>query len=93
MAKIVQNPSPDGRLQRRSRRTQPIATSFPWDTWMDGNVWELTQGEDFHEPKQLFQTCCHYIAREWGYTVVTRSTPHNEKALWVQFTPKPGPVI
>jgi len=24
-----------------------IRSTYPWDEWLDGSVWELTEGEDF----------------------------------------------
>lgn len=40
MAKVVINP--DWSDRRASRES-----IYPWDKWLDGQTWEITQGEDF----------------------------------------------
>ena len=36
------NEIPVGMDKRTTR-----ATKYPWDQWLNGDLWELTQGEDF----------------------------------------------
>jgi hypothetical protein len=38
--------------------------SYDWDTWLDGNVWELVQNEDFDVSVNSF--------RSMGYQTATR---------------------
>jgi hypothetical protein len=35
---------------------------YPWDEWLDGNVWRLTVGEDFTVEKAAFRTAAYAAA-------------------------------
>ena len=44
---------------------------FPWDTWLNGNVWHLVQGQDFKSPVRYMKRAAHYAAARRGIDVRT----------------------
>jgi hypothetical protein len=48
------------------------AGKYAWDEWLDGDVWELTRGEDFETPPKLMQSAIHSAARARGGHADTR---------------------
>jgi hypothetical protein len=51
----------------------PAATSrYPWDQFLDGDPWELLQGEDFHSRPSTFVANARAQAKRRGGTVRTR---------------------
>lgn len=48
---------------------------YPWDTWLDGQVWECTAGEDFHSTVKAFRNAAFSAARHRGLVLTTRKTP------------------
>jgi|APSaa5957512493_1039668.scaffolds.fasta_scaffold02901_3 hypothetical protein len=48
------------------------ARKYPWDTWLDGRVWLLKQGEDFHTKSLVsFRTNLYRNAATMGLRVRT----------------------
>lgn len=43
----------------------------PWDTWLDGQVWELRQGVDFSSEPPNMRGAAHAAAAKRGLTVRT----------------------
>lgn len=56
VARVVE--VPDGRL------TTPVV---PWSQYADGRVWELTQGEDFHQRPERANRAARQWASNHGY--------------------------
>lgn len=46
-------------------------TKYDWDTILNGEVWRLTQGEDFQVPPDQFRRAVIGKARAWGIKVQT----------------------
>lgn len=42
---------------------------YPWDEWLDGNVWELRQGEDFDCKPVSMKTTAQAAGRTRGLSV------------------------
>ena len=45
---------------------------YPWSTWLDGQLWELTPGVDFKIPLKNFQSMCHKYAGNYDMRVRTK---------------------
>lgn len=56
---------------------------YPWSQWLNGRIWELTQGEDFDVSSQDFQAICHRRAKARGQRVRTRCVGNK---VWLQST-------
>jgi hypothetical protein len=39
---------------------------YPWDEWLDGDIWQLTPGEDFTAATEMFRRQCYSAARGRG---------------------------
>ena len=60
---------------------------YPWADWLDGNVWELEQGVDFHETIEAFRNRCYRVAEGFDEKVRTRS---KGTTIWIQsYLPPP----
>lgn len=42
---------------------------YPWDEWLDGDVWRLTAGEDFGALPYAFRVNAYAVARKRGLKV------------------------
>lgn len=63
-------------------KTHATQDPYPWHVWIDGDVWELEQGVDFHEKIQRFRERCYRKAA--GFEMRLRSRIRGNKIL-VQF--------
>jgi len=48
-------------MAKRITKFDPVSPGrnpiYPWDTWLDGSIWMLIQGEDFHcTPGSMIKT-------------------------------------
>lgn len=59
-----------------------------WLTWMDGNIWALTPGEDFTESVAAFRAHCYYMARQYEMKIRTK---YADGVLYVQAVLPPAP--
>lgn len=59
-----------------------------WPSWLDGDIWALTPGEDFVESVPTFRAHCYYMARQYELTMRTR---FSNGVLYLQATPRPVP--
>jgi hypothetical protein len=41
-------------------------SAYPWDQWLDGDIWELTQGQDFRGTAVAFRASARGQARRRG---------------------------
>lgn len=64
---------------------KPYRTRYPWDKILDGTIWELIEGEDFHVSRDSMQANVYMAAKARGGKAKTQ---HTEKGLLVQFKPK-----
>jgi hypothetical protein len=48
------------------------SASYPWDEWLDGRVWRLTRGEDFHSKPRYFGNMAQVSGARRGVKVETR---------------------
>jgi hypothetical protein len=46
-------------------------TRYPWDEWLDGNIWQLTKGDDFPSDAYNFRNGAINAARRKGLKVRT----------------------
>ena len=61
---------------------------YPWHEWLDGSVWELTLGEDFHTPSvPKFRDQVKYVAGRQGKAIRTRIRGNR---LYIQAYEDPG---
>lgn len=51
------------------------ADRYPWDEWLDGDVWDLEPGKDFHVKTQSMRTMAVAKAKERGFKVRTATDP------------------
>lgn len=61
MAKVVNAVPPSAR--------GPRGQLYPWEEWFDGQVWELTQGEDFKPSMKVFRDIVYQTASRHGVRV------------------------
>lgn len=47
-------------------------TKYPWKDWLDGQIWELVPGEDFHVSPSGFRSAMARQARLAGLKARTR---------------------
>ncbi len=53
---------------KRHRGRPPL---YPWDKWTNGEVYELTQGEDFKTNPASFRALVHRTAKSRGLAAQT----------------------
>ena len=72
-------------LPRRFRR--PRAYKYDWETWTNGKIWLLRQGEDFDVSPRSFSAQAHGTAAKLGKKVTVRRVPQDDgvPALAVRF--------
>lgn len=56
-------PGPGGRI---------AFDQYPWDEWLDGRVWKLVQGTDFHASATAMRTYVYRAAKTREVSVTTR---------------------
>ena len=64
-----------------------LEAKLPWDKWLDGRIWQLTQGEDFKLQLHSLRAQGSLAARKKGGRLRT-NTRGNSVVL--QFIPKSG---
>lgn len=50
----------------------PGQSRYPWDEWLDGSIWELTEGEDFRGKVNTFRSNARSQARRRNGKVEAR---------------------
>ena len=63
--------------------------NYPWDEWLDGNIRELVQGEDFWIKRQSFRARAMQKAYERGGTV-RMANLGDDKTIVLQFVKHNG---
>jgi len=69
-------------------------SSYPWDDWADGSIWQLTKGEDFTAKPQTVAQQARKWAKANGFKVHVSAEKDGDKVV-LQFvrkdaeTPKP----
>jgi len=58
--------------------------NYPWSTWLDGNAWKLTKGEDFETEAENFRAQVYIAAKARG---LTAHTARIDDDLFVQAAP------
>lgn len=62
---------------------------YPIDLWMDGGIWRIWQGEDFHGEVRSMRSRLHHYASAAQLSVRTRQVFDGDRvALVFQFTPR-----
>ena len=46
--------------------TNSSNTRYPWDQWLDGNIWELTKGSDLAQDSEHSRAQVYIAARNRG---------------------------
>ena len=59
---------------------------YPWDKWLDGQTWQLTQGKDFKCSVLSFQSTAQATANKRGGRLRTHT---KDKKLVIQFYREP----
>lgn len=62
-----------------------VRNKYPWDTWLNGKVWELEAGEDFVVKLDSFKGAALAAARSRNGKL--RTARRGEKTLVIQFVP------
>jgi hypothetical protein len=60
-----------------SRLTEGEKAVYPWDEWLDGDIWQLTQGEDFDPHPLMMERIIRTRATGKGAKVKLRHQPLN----------------
>jgi hypothetical protein len=67
----------------------PSQSRYPWDSWLDGDIWELTPGDDFKGKADNFRAVAVAQAKKRGGRVQTRLLRSSQKGkadkLYIQF--------
>ena len=58
-------------------------TRYPWDQWLDGQVWELVAGEDFTAKPETIRQSASSQATKRGGRVKTRLIEDGERQMVV----------
>ena len=64
------------------------ANRYPWEEWLDGDVWELSLGQDIKSNPRTFRSSAITQAKQRGGKVRTRlvkTAPDDPGRLYVQF--------
>jgi hypothetical protein len=56
---------------------------YPWEQWLDGHVWKLSQGEDFDVDLESFRSAIYMAASRKGIRVKTH-IPKQRDCIYVQ---------
>ena len=54
---------------------------YPWESWLNGQTWELVQGEDFECHSDSMQSAVYAAARRRGLSVSIRT---NDSGMFVR---------
>ncbi len=65
-----------------------LASALPWDKWLDGRIWELTEGEDFKVKIATMRLKAFAEAKKKGGKVRTNLRGN---AIVIQFFTKTDP--
>ena len=57
-------------MPEQQRRTN--GQRYPWEQWLDGQIWELTRGEDFSSKPETFRRSVYLAAERIDKKVLTR---------------------
>jgi hypothetical protein len=76
MAKIVKE------FPAQVRRRE---SKYPWDQWLDGQVWELAQGVDFQTDANAMRSVVYLAAKRVGVKVRVGVDKGNG-LMWVEAT-------
>jgi hypothetical protein len=60
------------------RFRSPGAYKYDWETWANGKVWLLRQGEDFDVSPKSFVAHAHGTATKLGKKVAVRTVPQED---------------
>lgn len=77
MAKVVKGMPNGGQLGRPRK--------YDWDNWLDGQTWELVQGEDFTIDMHAMRSSAHGMAARKQVKVITRTDGPN---FYIQAVPR-----
>ena len=73
----------------------PAQSRYPWDSWLDGDIWELTPGEDFKGKADNFHAVAIAQAKKRGGKLQTRLLRSRQKGqadkLYIQFVAGEAP--
>ncbi len=58
---------------------------YPWDEWLNGEIWQLLEGVDFQPKAHSFRVQVHHKAQTVGKTVRTQQI---EGGLVIQAVPR-----
>jgi hypothetical protein len=65
----------------------PDSSRYPWEEWLDGDVWELAQGEDFKGKSNAFRSNARSRAKKRGGKIRARILKEDGgvEKLYIQF--------
>jgi hypothetical protein len=68
----------------------PERSKYPWAEWLDGGIWELTQGHDFDGQTHAFRSNARAQAKKRGGKLRARTLKKKgePERLYIQFIRK-----
>lgn len=61
--------------------TRPGRARYPWEEWLDGDVWMLEKDVDYQRDNVSFRVAVHQAAKSRGMSVMTESTPEGNMII------------
>jgi len=59
--------------------TMRSVSQYPWEEWLDGGAWQLTEGEDFKTTIRNFQATLSKTASRRGLRIQSRTFKEDDK--------------
>lgn len=53
-------------------RPNPRNRKYPWEAWLNGEMWELRKGRDYQCTSESFRSAASYAADKKGKKIETR---------------------
>jgi hypothetical protein len=61
---------------------------YPWDTWLDGSIWELKRDVDFKPDVANFRSMATSAAKKRGLKVHTAGSKHDPVVVIQAYKPE-----
>lgn len=65
--------------------------SYPWDQWLDGNLWHLRRGEDYTVATTSLRTYIYKMTSTRGLVIDTVRDPDGDGITIQAFAPEQDP--
>ena len=61
-----------GKVLKSFEFTNQSRDKYPWDKWADGQIWQITKGQDFEVDIQAMRSMLHNRSRYHGMLLRTK---------------------